>query len=448
MSTRRDFVRTAALASPSIRTVLARGSPNDRVNLAVVGFHGRGRGHINSFAKVPNVRIAALCDADERLFPGGVAIVEKLQGHRPATESDIRKLLERKDIDAISIATPDYWHALMTIWGCQAGKDVYVEKPVSFTIVEGRRMVEAARKYGRVVQAGLNMRCEPEVRAAMRLLHEGKLGKTYRAKIDLVKPRASIGRVKESSIPQGVHWDLYLGPSPYRPFTLNRFHYGWHFFWDTSTTDVGNTGVHHFDAARWGLDKNFHPVKVHSSGGYYLWDSDQETPNFQVGTLEYAGGTILDFAANNLYAPPNADVNVYYTSEGYLTGGRRWEAFQGKFESRAGNVSPSGVDESATNASFPKATYTPVTIDSSNEPNVSHFENFINCVRSRKTEDLYCDILEGHLSTSLCHLANISYRVGRKLVFDPATERFQNDEEANRFLSRKYREPYVLPEKV
>lgn len=306
-STRRDFIRNAAVAAPAI---LTQGSPNDRINLAVVGFHGRGRSHITGFAKVPNVRIAALCNVDERLFPDAVATVERLQGQRPATEFDIRKLLERKDVDAISIATPDYWHALMTIWGCQAGKDVYVEKPVSFTIVEGRRMVEAARKYKRIVQAGLNMRSEPEMRAAMRLLHEGKLGKTYRAKIDLVKPRASIGHVQESSVPTGVHWDLYLGPTPYRPFTLNHFHYGWHFFWDTSTTDVGNTGVHHFDAARWGLNKSVHPVKVHSTGGYYVWDSDQETPNFQVGTLEYADGAILDFTTCNLYAPPNPDVNV------------------------------------------------------------------------------------------------------------------------------------------
>ncbi len=447
-STRRDFIRTAAVAAPAIQASLAQNSPNDRVNVAVVGFHGRGRAHINGFAKVPNVRIAALCDADERLFPEAVSLVERLQGHRPATEFDIRKLVERKDVDAISIAAPDYWHALMTIWGCQAGKDVYVEKPVSFTIVEGRRMVEAARKYKRIVQSGLNMRSEPEVRAAMRLLHDGKLGKTYRAKIDLVKPRASIGRVKESSIPNGVHWDLYLGPSPYRAFTTNRFHYGWHFFWDTSTTDIGNTGVHHFDAARWGLNKRVHPVKVHCTGGYYVWDSDQETPNFQVGTAEYADGTILDFTANNLYAPPNPDVNVYFTSEGYLAGGRKWQAFRGKFDTRQGDVAPSGVDERATNASFPKATYVPVPIDSASEPNISHFENFIRCVRSRKVEDLYCEILEGHLSTALCHLANISYRLGRKLVFDPATEKFPGDEEANRYLTRTYREPYLLPDKV
>jgi len=333
----------------------AQSAPSDRINLAVVGFHSRGRAHINGFGKIPNVRIAALCDADERLFPEGVQLVEKLQGHKPDTYFDIRTLLERKDIDAISIAVPDYWHALMSIWGCQAGKDVYVEKPASFTIVEGRRMVEAARKYHRMVQVGLGMRSEPQVRAAMRTLRTGKLGKVYRAKIDLVKPRASIGHAKESSVPEGVHWDLYLGPTKYQPFTLNRFHYAWHFNWDTSTTDVGNTGVHHFDAARWGLNKDVHPIKVHSTGGYYVWNSDQETPNFQVGTLEYADGTILDFTTNNLYAPPNSDTNTWYTTEGYLASDK-WQAFRGKFEARANDIAPSGVNDHAINASFPKAT--------------------------------------------------------------------------------------------
>ncbi len=446
---RRDLLRGAAAAAPAIGKTFAQGSPNDRINVAVVGFHGRGRGHITGFAKVPNVRIAALCDADERLFAGGVSLVEKLQGHKPATEFDIRRLLQRKDIDAVSIATPDYWHALMTIWACQAGKDVYVEKPVSFTVLEGRRMVEAARKYKRIVQSGLNMREEPEMRASMALLHSGKLGKVYRAKVDLVKPRASIGKAKEASIPEGVHWDLYLGPSPYRAFTPNRFHYAWHFMNDTSTTDIGNTGVHHFDAARFGMNKRVHPVKVHCTGGYFIWDSDQETPNFQTGTLEYADGAILDFTTNNLYSPPQEHPNTYYTTQGYLVGGgRTWQAFRGHFEPRSGDIGPNGVDERATNASFPKATYTGVALDVEGQLKMSQFDNFVRCMRSRKVEDLYADIEEGHLSSTLCHLANISYRTGRKLRFDPVKEQIIGDAEANAMLTRKYREPYVLPDKV
>jgi predicted dehydrogenase len=390
-----------------------------------------------------------LCDVDERLFPERVAEVEKLTGHKPATEIDIRKLLQRKDIDAISIATPDHWHALMTIWGCQAGKDVYVEKPVSFTIVEGRRMVEAARKYKRIVQAGLNMRSEADVRAAVRLLHSGGLGKTYRARMELVKPRGSIGRVQEASIPPGVHWDLYLGPAPYKPFTLNRFHYGWHFFWDTSTTDVGNTGVHHLDVARWGMEKKGHPAKVHCAGGRYAWDSDQETPNVQIGTLEYADGTMIDFEANNLYSPQSRGTNLFYTTEGYMAGDNKWRAMRGKLTPRNWpDVMPSGVSERAANVSYARAAYTEVPLDAAAEKTASHFDNFIQCVRSRKIEDLHCEILDGHLSTSLAHLANISFRLGRKLTFNPETEKFEGDAEADAMLTRKYREPYVVPDKV
>ncbi|MDP2999860.1 MAG: Gfo/Idh/MocA family oxidoreductase [Bryobacterales bacterium] len=447
-ATRRDFLKSAAAGAPAL---LAQRNPNDRINLAVIGFHGRGRAHINGFSKVPNVRIAALCDVDERLFPDAVKLVEKLGGNRPATEVDVRRLLERKDIDAVSIATPDYWHALMTIWACQAGKDVYVEKPVSFTFVEGRRMVEASRKYQRIVQAGLNMRCEAETRAGVRMLHEGKMGKVYRAKIDITKPRASIGRVKESSIPQGVHWDLYLGPSPFRPFTVNRFHYGWHFFWDTSTTDVGNTGVHHVDLARWGMNKQEHPIKIHSTGGYYVWDSDQETPNFQTGSLEYADGTIMDFETTNLYAPPAESWNIFYTSEGYVEAGDKWKVMRGNFAPRSGasEIAPSGINERVNNASFPRASYTPGPApETEREKTVGHFENFIQSVRSRKIEDQYCDILDGHMSTALAHLANISYKLGRKLTFDPKTETFPGDAEATRLLTRVYREPYTLPDKV
>ena len=320
-STRRMFLQSATAAA-----AMAQQSPNNRINVAVVGFHGRGMAHIRAFVKIPNVRVAAICDVDERLFPPVVAEIEKTGGYRPDTVVDMRRLLERKDIDAVSIATPDYWHALQTIWACQAGKDVYVEKPVSFTIREGRLMVEAARKYKRMVQAGTQSRSEPSSRGAMRMLHEGKMGKVYRASTDFSKPRASIGRTKEASIPQGVNWDLYLGPSPYRPFTLNRFHYGWHYFWDTGPTEVGNIGVHSLDVCRWGMGKQVHPVKVHCTGGTYLWDSEQEVPNLELGTIQYADGSLIDWEVNNLYAPqPNRGM-VFYTSEGYVGQPRRLES--------------------------------------------------------------------------------------------------------------------------
>jgi predicted dehydrogenase len=435
-------------AAPTVQTALAQSSPNNRINIAVVGFHGRGMAHIQGFATLPDVRVAALCDVDERLFPSAVAQVEKLGGNRPDTEVDVRRLLERKDIDAISIATPDYWHALQTIWACQAGKDVYVEKPISFTIREGRLMVEAARKYKRMVQAGTGQRSSSSARAVVRMLHEGQMGKVYRASADFSKPRASIGRAKESSIPEGVHWDLYLGPSPYRAFTVNRFHYGWHYFWDTAPSEVGNIGVHSLDMCRWGMGKQVHPVRVHCTGGMYVWDSEQETPNVMLGTIEYADGSLIDWEVNNLYAPTPPRGTVFYTTEGYVVNRRGWQAIRGKITPGT-RKHPSGVDQTNMNASFPEAAYTPgPQIEAAPRERDTHFENFITAVRSRKVEDLNCDIVEGHLSTTLAQLSTISYKLKRKLQFNPETETFVNDAEANRYLTRKYRAPYVLPEKV
>jgi predicted dehydrogenase len=455
-TTRREFVKNAALAAsmaaPAMQTARAQQSANERVNVAVVGFHGRGQAHIRAYSEMKNARIVALCDVDERLFPEAVAEVEQRSGHRPDTEVDIRKLLERKDIDAVSIATPDYWHSLMAIWACQAGKDVYVEKPVSFTYEEGVKAVQAARKYKRIVQVGLQRRAEGNTRAAMRLLNENQVGKVYRSKINIVKPRGDIGRVQESSIPQGVHWDLYLGPTKYQPFSVNHFHYGWHFFWDTSTTDIGNSAVHSLDVARWGMGKGVNPVKIHSWGGMYVWgDSEQQTPNVQNASFEYADGTILDLELTNVYSPPQGPELIYFTDKGYLqsTADEGWETAIGDFSPRANHpeVTEAGVNEHVTRASFPQAKYTagPAIVD---EKTVSHFENFIQCVRSRKVEEQYCDVQEGHLSAALAHLANISYRTGRKLVFDPEAQRFVDDEEASKLLGREYRAPYVLPKEV
>ena len=459
-TSRREFLKTAAqgagiAAAPALIAGLAAGSPSDRVNIAVVGFHDRGEAHIREFLKIPNVRVAVLCDVDERLFPAAVAMIEQSAGYRPRTEYDFRRLLESKDVDAVSIATPDHWHALMTIWACQAGKDVYVEKPVSYNIVEGRRMVEAARRHNRIVQAGLNRRSESRARAAIRYFHDGKLGPVYRAKAVILKGRASIGRVPDSAVPEGVHWDLFLGPAPSRPFNLNRFHYGWHFFWDTSTTDVGNSGVHELDLARWGMKKETHPVRVHCSGGLYARDSDQETPNVQTGVFEYSDGTILEVELSNLYTPDTGGISgtgqIFYTTQGYVTSAGGWKSIAGEFVPGSPDVSPSGVNERARNVSFPKRNYNPgppIPATAGGEREKNHFENFIDCVRSRKREDLRAEILEGHMFTALCHLANIFFRIGRKLTFNPETERFAGDEEANRYLTRNYRAPYVLPEKI
>lgn len=455
---RREFVKKTALSTglavaPAVRTAWGQSSPNDRINLGVIGFRGRGRDHYRAFSDIPGVRVTHLCDIDERLFPGAVAEIEKASGQRPQTFVDMRKMLASKDLDAVSIATPDHWHALATVWACQAGKDVYVEKPVSYCLREGRKMVEAARKYNRMVQAGLNRRSEIRNLAGVQFVREAKFGPAYRAKSVVYRGRTSVGRVQESSIPKGVNWDLFLGPAPYRAFTLNRFHYGWHYFWDTATTELGNNGVHTIDIVRWALGKDTHPVKVSCYGGLYAdKETDQETPNVQVATFEYADGTLVELEATTLPSPSFGGVQMgefFYTPQGYVTSARRWSTVAGDFIPGSTPDPPSGISLRASNLSFPKISYKP----GPEIPDVpgregSHFENFIQCVRSRKREDLHCEILEGHLSTSLCHLANIAFRTGRKLKFDPATETFPGDAEASRYLTRQYRQGFVVPDKV
>ncbi len=453
-TSRREFIKQAALstgvaAAPAVRVSWGRSSPNERVNIGVVGFRNRGRDHYRAFAGLANVRVAYLCDVDERLLPPAVDEVEKAAGYRPATFVDLRKLLEQKDLDAVSIATPDHWHALQTIWACQAGKDVYVEKPVCHNLLEGRKMVDAARKHNRIVQVGLNRRSEVKNRAGARFVHAGAFGKAYRAKAVVYRGRTSVGRTPVVPVPQGVHWDLFLGPAPEHPFTLNRFHYGWHYFWETATTEVGNNGVHALDILRWGLGKDVHPVKIHCYGGFYEDNSDQETPNLQNAYFEYADGTLVELEATTLPSPSFGGVQMgefFYTSRGYITSAQDWSAVVGDFVPGNTPDPPSGVSLRASNLSFPRISYNPgPAIPPLEEPEVSHFQNFVDCVRSRKREDLHCEMLEGHMSTALCHLANIAFRTGRRLTFDPATETFPGDEEANRYLTREYRAPFVLP---
>ncbi len=442
----------AGLAAKSSQSALAQASRGDTVTVGVVGLRGRGQHHIREFTAMPGVRVGYVCDVDERLFDETLARVEDLAGYRPQTETDIRRLLERDDLDAISVATPDHWHALMTIWGCQAGKDVYCEKPCSYTLLEGRKMVEAARKYGRMVQIGLQRRSSPRVQSVVRFVRDGSLGKAYRAKAVVYRGRISIGKVEEAAIPEGVNWDLYLGPARYRAFDLNRFHYGWHFFWDTSTSEVGNNGVHQLDVLRWGLDKQVHPVRVHCTGGQFVEDSDSEVPNVQVGTFEYADGTLVEIEATTLFSPPFGGVRVggfFFTERGYIGSEDNWKAVRGQFTPRDRPDSPSGVSYRTNNLSFPEIAYHEgPSIPDGEDAGVNHFQNFIDCVRSRRREDLACEVEQGHLSTSLCHLANISFRVGRKLEFDPETETFPGDAEANRLLTREYREPYGLPDEI
>jgi predicted dehydrogenase len=450
---RRSFLKKSGVAtagafvgSPMINLNSKQKSPNDTVNVAVIGIRSRGKDHYRALVKIPNVKIATLCDIDQRLFPEAVAEIEKLTGYKPATETEYRKVLEDENIDVISIATPNHWHALQTIWACQAGKDVYVEKPVSHTILEGRKMVEAARKYKRVVQTGTQARSNIATLQAIDFLNDGGLGEIYMAKGLCLKPRGSIGHVKNGTVPEGVNWDAFLGPAPYRPFNENRFHYKWHWFWDTGSGDFGNQGIHQADISRWTLNKLTHPVRIQGTGNYFIWDSDQETPNIQQMEFEYDDGNILQFEVRGLSTNAEGGIrigNLIFGSKGWMNMANE---DVGKCQIHFSDIKimPSGYSSYSEEEGPAFTNEDPATRDSV----LNHFTNFIDCVRSRKWQDLNADILEGHLSTSLCHLGNIACRLKRSLQFNPHAESFINDAEADTYLTKSYRSPYDLPEKV
>ena len=448
--TRSEFLKNSTamagsiVIAPSFIPNMISDSPNERVNVALIGIAGKrpsvrgsinGRGivHIENYAAIPNVRIATICDVNEALFPANAKLVEEKFGAAPKTEYDFRRVLSDRDIDVVSIATPDHWHGLMTIMACQAGKDVYVEKPVCFTVLEGRKMVEAARKYKRIVQAGICYRDSKAVKEGIQFIHDGKLGKVYMAKGVTNRYRESIGRVADSQIPEGLHWDLFLGPAPYRPYNENRFLYNWHFFWDTgATTEFGNNGIYRMDTARWALNKNEHPVSVNCTGGKYGRDDDQEVPNILLADYVYSDGVIVRNEARCLSTNPeglpgSGDVFIY-SDKGWMT------FTTNGYKTYFGNKNEPGPAKSDK--------------DFASEELHNGWKNLIDCVRSRRREELDNDILEGHMSAALGHLGVISCRVGRRLEFDPKTEKFVNDKEADKFLTRIYREPFVLPESI
>ena len=430
---RRSFLRNTVVAATAAAPLSASAAsaagarlPSERLRVAVIGVRGRGRSHVKGFSASPDSVVTTICDTDLNVVGKALKIVEEAGGPKPKVVQDLRRVMDDKDIDLVSIATPDHWHALAAIWACQAGKDVYVEKPVSHNVSEGRRIVEAARKYDRIVQTGTQNRSEVDMQEAMKFLHEGGIGKIYMAKALCYKRRKSIGCVPDSPVPEGLDYNLWLGPAPERPFNANRLHYKWHWFWDYGTTDMGNQGIHQMDIARWGLGKSDLPRKIHGAGAKFQYDDDQETPNTQVTTFEY-DDALLVFEVRGLLTNDEKGVtvgNIFYGTEGYVTMGRHgWQAYMGEKGEPGPGSKPAPGGE-------------------------SHFQNFLNAVKSRERSVLNAEILEGHLSSALCHLGNISYRTGRKLTFDSAWENFPGDDEANSYLTRRYRKPFVVPESV
>ncbi|MCD6392739.1 MAG: Gfo/Idh/MocA family oxidoreductase [Planctomycetes bacterium] len=430
-------VATGALTTMGTGKVLGA---NDRINMAVIGIRGRGNNHIGSFGKIPGVKIAALCDIDESVLNKRAKEVEKNFGYKPKTEYDLRKIFDMKDIDAVSIATPNHWHALATIWACQAGKHVYCEKPCSHNIFEGRKMIEAARKYKRIVEVGFQNRSIKNVRAAMKFLHDGGIGKVYMARGLCFKPRDSFGKFPDSPVPKGVHWDLWVGPAPMYHFNEGKFHYNWHWHWATGNGDTGNQGPHQFDIARWGLGQTVHPVKINSFGGYYKFGDvcSQETPNTQTSQFEYADGTMLEFGTRGLYTNAEDDIkigNIFLGTEGWMhLNGSSWKTYMGR------KNTPGPSSQQAEEFADP--------MNLTGAGGSGHFGNFITALHANDRKMLTCDVEVGFMSTCLPHLANASYRTGRELIFDGKKEKFVNDKEADTLLTRKYRKPYIVPDKV
>jgi predicted dehydrogenase len=472
--TRREFVKSSLAAGATLALPFSsvRGANND-IRVAVVGVRNQGSNHINWFRKIPGVRVVAICDADKSFLDREEKKIRD-RNERVDTYIDYRKLLEDKNIDAIITATPNHWHALVTIWGCQADKDVYVEKPVSHNIREGRKMVEAARKYNRIVQAGTQRRSDEGLKEAIEYVREGNLGKILIVYGIVYVRRGSIGKVSgPQPFPESVDYNLWCGPAPKAPLMRKSLHYNWHWVWPTGNGDLGNNGIHFTDICQWFLDKNALPPRVMSIGGRFGYIDDGETPNTQIVFLDYKPAPIIFEVRGLPRAKGNSAMDdfrgtragvVVQCEDGYVVGGWAYDN-DGKKIKQFKRTGGSG-----------------------------HHANFIKAIRSRKVSDLNADIAEGHLSSALCHMGNISYRLGKEtsrgqvmeaikgnkemtdsyerfqehllvngvdvkatprilgpwLEMDTDKERFVGDfqEEANKLAKRKYREPFVVPEQV
>jgi predicted dehydrogenase len=422
---RRSFLLASAGAAAAL-------GANDRVTLALIGGRNQGRG-VAARAIKAGAQFKTFCDLDPEILAKTGAEIEQQQGRKPQFEKEFRRVLDDRDIDAVVIAAPDHWHARMAILACQAGKDVYCEKPLSQTIHEGRMMREAARKHNRVFQVGTQRRSGPHFRSAVEYVASGKLGKVCLVKAWINQVRPTIGRPPDGTPPAGVDYDAWLGPAPKRPFNPNRFHYNWRFFWDYGNSEIGNQGVHVLDVALWAIQKmrgmeNCLPDRVSASGGIYWLDDAKEVPDTEIVTYHYPD-LLLDFELRSF-------ANDHVLHAGQQVRGNGPTDFYTAFYGTEGTMllTQSGWKVSLKNGEAgPSEKGVPET----------HEQNFLECVKSRQRPN--SDVEIGRLSTTLCHLGNISFRLGRDVRFDPKTETFPGDAEANRMLTKTYRAPYTLP---
>jgi predicted dehydrogenase len=492
--TRRSFLKTslgaAALSLPARLHAASTGANGD-IRIGVIGFHARGQDHIRGLLACRGVRITALCDVDRTVLEQGkTQLAQKNQ--QVEVYTDIRKLLESKEVDAIATASPNHWHALASIWAMQAGKDVYVEKPVSHNVWEGRQIVEAARHYQKICQTGTQSRSTVGLMQAVEWAKAGNLGKLQWARGTCFKRRPSIGKVEaEQPWPDHIDKDLWFGPAPIKPLTRKQLHYDWHWVWDTGNGDLGNQGVHQMDVARWFLGEDALAPSVFSAGGRIGYVDDGETPNTLFVVYGYAKAPLI-FEVRGL--PENTGVEKMDSYRGASVG--VIVQYEGGHIAVPSYTAAAAFDKDGKmvrrwgNFAAPKDQPDPGAPDNSGQG--SHYANFIKAVRSRKHTDLHADILEGHLSSALCHVGNISYRLGKKadpgairekieadaeasdactrmlehlekngvdvkadkltlgefLKMDPKSERFTGNKAADQLLKREYRAPFVVPEKV
>jgi predicted dehydrogenase len=433
--TRRDFIRT------SVASVLTAGAAsrssvwgaNDRIGVCIVGFHGQGGSHMRDILQMEEADIVALCDVDSMVLEKGIETVRAARGKAPKGYRDVRDVMTDPAVDAITTATPNHWHSLITVWGCQNGKDVYVEKPMSHNAFESRQCVVAARKYERVVQHGTQTRTSARMIRDMALMRDGFIGKIVHSRGVVYKNgnRNAIGRGAPGPVPAHLDWALWQGPAKDRPFLINKdrqkpglhVHYDWHWFWEYGNGEIGNQGVHEMDIACWAHNRG-KPVKVSSTGGRYGWQDDGETPNTQVTHFTYSDGTILTFEVRNLGSfreggdEAGASTNSVFGETGYWIRNKGFFDYQNK----------------------------PISVEKALPEGSSRFQHFFRAVRSRKPEDLVVSVEEAHLACLHCQIANVAYRVGHTLFFDPASEKFLNCEEANTLMTRDYREGFEVPE--
>jgi predicted dehydrogenase len=463
---RRHFLVGSAAALGTLGAArVSLSSPNETVRVACVGLRGRGKAHLSAYPKMPNVTVAAICDIDDDVLAGAAKALESHGLPAAKQYKDIRKLLEDKSIDVVSIATPNHHHTLQTIWSCQAGKDVYVEKPCSYNMFEAKQIVAAARRYNRMVQQGTQSRSSVALQEAVKRMRDGELGEVYMARGLCFKWRDTINHTPDGPVPAGVDYDLWLGPAPKRPFSKNRFHYNWHWFWDYGNGDLGNQGIHEVDVARWGLGVRY-PTKVSAIGGHFMFDDDQETPNTLNAAYEFDDGgkkKMMEFEVRHWISNNEATISEF---DGPPSG---LQATAAQAAAQTGNVQTAHAASARAarktgrntigNIFYGSKGYLAVVgsgkyqtwMGPGQEPGPSgnkggdHFANFIDAVRERKRETLNAEIEEGAISTTLVHLANISYRLGRTIRFDAASYSCPGDEEATRMFTRDYREPFVVP---